>query len=245
MTLTDDQLEKLEKEYFDHIFYYLKSNENRMMEGLKSKEGIRDDWWEKFLGTDKKRQVSDFARGAERIFYWLLTTLWIPNSSPIGSDLFFETYNAFLHIDIKTARSDNTSDYKGKVTLGKNQTSYDAEETHTGAETQVNPNLPEYYHKDGEEKPCLTYTIQMIHDPETFEIIAILLISVPNGQLYEVYGTNIVGAGKSKDESMRFEYKNEHRFMLLNGNPSRVKFLYFNEDSAYSKEDITTISEIT
>ena len=164
---------------------------------LESKNDIRADWWDKF--TKSEKQISEFARGTERIFYWLLTTLWVPNSSPISSDLFFESYNAFIHIDIKTAKSNNTSDYKGKVALGKNQTSYNADKTQTGTPTQVNPNLPQYYNKGTDkEKPCLTYTIQLIHKPSTFDIIAILLISVPNGQLYSVYKNNIVGAVKVK-----------------------------------------------
>ena len=211
---------------------------------LESKNDIRADWWDKF--TKSEKQISEFARGTERIFYWLLTTLWVPNSSPISSDLFFESYNAFIHIDIKTAKSNNTSDYKGKVALGKNQTSYDADKTQTGTPTQVNPNLPQYYNKGTDkEKPCLTYTIQLIHKPSTFDIIAILLISVPNGQLYSVYKNNIVGAGKSKDLSMRYEYKNNFTFNTLPEEPPRVKFIYFNPGYEFSTEDITTRREIT
>jgi hypothetical protein len=151
---------------------------------------------------------------------------------------------AFIHIDIKTAKSNNPSDYKGKVALGKNQTSYDADKTQTGIPTQINPNLPQYYNKGKEkEKPCLTYTIQLIHKPQTFDIVAILLISVPNGQLYSVYKNDIVGAGKSKDLSMRYEYKNNFTFNTLPDEPSRVKFIYVNPDYEFSTEDITTRQE--
>jgi len=174
-----------------------------------------------------------------------LTTLWTPNSSPIGSDMFFEAHNAFVHIDVKTANFKNTSDYLGKVAIGRNQTSYDAEKTATGLNTRVNPNLPQYYHRGTEkEKPCLTFTIQVIHDAKTLDIIAILLICVPNGQLYGVYGNRIVGGGKSKDESMRYEYKNAPVFETIYGHPYRVKFLYFNEQRELLKQQITTKVEL-
>lgn len=95
-----------------------------MIDGLNSKDKIKEDWFEHFKRIDKKRQNSDFARGAERIYFWLFNQFGIPNSSPIGADLFFETYNAFIHIDIKTEKLNNPSDYKGKVPVGENQTSY-------------------------------------------------------------------------------------------------------------------------
>ena len=245
MPLSNERLEELEREYFDQLYYYLKSIEQRMMCGLASKNNIKDDWWAQFIRGAEKRQVSDFARGAERIFYWLLTTLWTPNSSPIGSDMFFEAHNAFVHIDVKTANFKNTSDYLGKVAIGRNQTSYDADKTATGLNTRVNPNLPQYYHRGTEkEKPCLTFTIQVIHDAKTLDIIAILLICVPNGQLYGVYGNRIVGGGKSKDESMRYEYKNAPVFETIYGHPYRVKFLYFNEQRELLKQQITTKVEL-
>lgn len=91
----------------------------------------------------------------------------------------------------------------------------------------------------------------MVHDATTFEIIAILLISIPNGQLYRVYGNDIVGAGKIKGKSMRYEYKNNFFFCTLKGKPHRVKFIWFNEKYASSststiktRSDITTRSEI-
>jgi hypothetical protein len=70
MPLTDRELELLEKEYFDQIYFYLRFNQQRMIWGLESKNDIRVDWWDKF--TKSEKQLSEFARGTERIFYWLL-----------------------------------------------------------------------------------------------------------------------------------------------------------------------------
>ncbi|GEM_PF-5887496 len=38
--------------------------------------------------------------------------------------------------------------------------------------------------------------LQIVYEAETYDIIAIQLISVPNGQLYRIYGDAIVGKGK-------------------------------------------------
>ncbi len=119
-------IEFWELHYLNEIEYILTQDLNKMIDGLNSKDKIKDDWIDNFYRIDKKRQNSDFARGAERIYFWLFNQFGIPNSSPIGADLFFETYNAFIHIDIKTAKLSNPSDYKGKVPVGDNQTSYNS-----------------------------------------------------------------------------------------------------------------------
>lgn len=240
MPLTNEELERLEKEYLDQLYFYLKSNREKLMAGLLSKNRIRDDWWEQFQLGGK---ATDLDRGAERVFYWLLSGLWIPNSAPIGSNLFFESHNAFIHIEVKTARIDWPSDFKGLVPIGAGQTTYEAHKTYRGAPIIIKPALPKYYNAGKkDEKPCLTYAIQIIHNPKTLDIIAILLISIPNGQLYDLYGDKIVGAGKSKGESFRFRYKEKPRFESLLDKPHRVKVLYFDEKAGYRIKNITGIS---
>ena len=134
--LTSLCIEKLEYHYFNEIDFILEQDLDKMLKGLKSKNKIKKDW-EKIFSRDKKNQASDFSRGAERIYFWLFNQFGIPNSTPIGADLMFETYNAFVHIDIKTCRQSNTSDYRNKVPVGENQTSYKNEE--------YNCNLPAFY----------------------------------------------------------------------------------------------------
>ena len=78
------QIEFWENEYLKQIYYLLKIDKEKMLSGFDTKEDIRDDW-ERFLGAE----TSDFATGSERIFYWLFSQFGVPNSSPIGSDMFF------------------------------------------------------------------------------------------------------------------------------------------------------------
>lgn len=56
--------------------------------------------------------------------------------------------------------------------------------------------------------------------------MAVILISVPNGKLKEVYKDKIIGAGKSKGRSFRYEYKENPYFQLIKEKPKRIKFLY-------------------
>ncbi len=199
-----------------------------MMEGLKSKDKIKDDWLSAFRESANKN--SDFARGAERIYFWLFGQFGIPNSSPIGSDLFFETYNAFVHLDIKTAKIDNKSDYKGKVPLGKNQTSYLLKDK------DYKVNLPTIY--SYENKLCLTYFINIIYEEQDDEINikAIYLICAPNGLLVNTYKDHIYNASKNKGSAFRYKYKKKPRFELLKDQPYRIRKLYL--DPELNEEDI-------
>ncbi len=153
-------IEFWEKEYLKQIEYLLKLDKEKMLDGFNTKEYIKNDWKE-FLG----KETSEFATGAERIFYWLFNQFGQPNSSPIGSDLFFETYNAYIHIDIKTVTLANIGDYKSNIFVGNNQVSYRSqivanEGKNNERRETYEPHLPCIYTKckDGEieEKMCLT-----------------------------------------------------------------------------------------
>ncbi len=236
MKLSD--IEFWEKFYLDQIVFMLLKDKNKMINALNSKDEIKTDWIDVF-----KKKVSDIDRGAERVYYWLLNQLGFPNSTPVGSDLMYETSNAFIHIDVKTSayytisngkKILNSGDYKGLVSVGKNQTSYKYTDnkgvTHTA-------NLPVIY--KSKNKLCLTYIIHLIYDKETdgnLKILAILLISIPNGKLHLIYGDIICGGSKNKGEACRYRYKEKPNFELLKNKPYRFEVLY--------KEDNINLSDI-
>ncbi|MCU9939554.1 hypothetical protein NW739_01940 [Mycoplasmopsis felis] len=87
-----------------------------MFEGFKTKEDIKDDWLGLY-GTNEGEGISDFSVGAERIIYSLLNGKGIgqPNSSPVGSDLFFEVEDAYIHIDLKTLQEENIGDFTTSI----------------------------------------------------------------------------------------------------------------------------------
>jgi len=233
-----NDIEEKEYRYFNQIHFALSHDLNKMIDALNSKDKIKKDWIEIFKRADKKRQNSDFARGAERVYFWLLNQFGTPNSAPIGADLMLEFWDAFVHIDIKTAKVSNKSDYRGKVPIGENQTSYKSK--------KFSSNLPFYYTIEGEkesksEKICLTYILNIIYDDksETFKILAVILIAVPNGKLKSIYKEDIIGAGKSKGKSFRYEYKKNPRFKLIQDKPLRCKFLY--KDPQYKESFFTNL----
>ena len=230
------EIEQLEYDYLCKIEFDLKQDLSKMIEGLNSKDKIKSDWIKYFERADKKSQNSDFARGAERIYFWLFNQFGKPNSAPIGADMFFETHNAFVHIDIKTAKFDNPSDYKGKVPLGVNQTSYKS------SKKTFEVHLPTFYNQGkSSQKICLTFVINIVYEKRgsEFKILAIVLLSIPNGELYSIYKDEIISASKNKGEAFRYNYNRIPYFKLIQKKPNRVVFLF--KDESISEEDITTI----
>lgn len=66
-----------------------------------------------------------------------------------------------------------------------------------------------------------------------------ILISIPNDQLKKIYKDNIIGAGKTKGTSFRYEYKENPYFQLIKGKPTRLKILY--KDPQYEEIFFTAI----
>ena len=119
------EIEKVEAKYLDKYYYFLKFAEDELLNGFKTKYEIKDDWMNKWNPSEEGKGISDFATGAERIVYSLLNGKGIgqPNSCPIGSDLFFEVEDAFIHIDLKTVQTRNIGDYTNDIFVGNNQNS--------------------------------------------------------------------------------------------------------------------------
>ena len=115
-----------------------------MLLGFKTKEKIKDDWYNKYASG-----ISDFAVGAERIVYSLLNGKGIgqPNSNYVGADLFFEVEDAFIHIDLKTVQTDNIGDFSNSIFVGLNQNSYDGNIIVKNETRAYFPQLPHFYNK--------------------------------------------------------------------------------------------------
>ncbi len=230
--MTQKDIEFWEKYYLDQIEFMLLKDKNKMINALNSKDEIKDDWIKVY-----QKKVSDIDRGAERIYFWLLNQLGFPNSTPVGSDLLYETSNIFIHIDVKTSSyytnskgkiTINSGDFKGLVSIGKNQTSY-----HYTDEKGITheANLPPIYKT--KNKLCLTYIIHLIYDKEkdgNLKILALLLIAIPNGKLHSIYKDKICGGSKNKCEAFRYRYKENPYFQLLKDKPYRLKVLYLEKN---------------
>lgn len=232
-------IEFWEHEYLEQIYYLLRIDKQKMLDGFSTKEDIRKDW-EEFLG----KETSDFATGSERIFYWLFNQFGVPNSSPIGSDMFFETYNAYVHIDIKTVTKANIGDISNNIFVGDNQNSYRGHVVTRNYDDEYCGNLPTFYNKsNGEKKICLTYFICILYNEENLDIQTIIITCMPNGELSDVYEPNTLNAGKNRGK-IRYNYSKCKYFELLDDKPLRTKVLIWSPESIDVEKKISTIKEI-
>ena len=241
------EIEKLELKYLEKYYYFLKFAEDELLDGFKTKEVIKDDWIDKY-----KSGISDFSVGAERIVYSMLNGKGIgqPNSSPVGSDLFFEVNDAFINIDLKTvgttlnkrkkldplgAWADNIGDYKSTIFVGTNQNSYTGEMlVYEGKKNEYTrdyyASLPTFYNKGKtNEKICLTYFITILYDKDTLDILVMCIVCMPNGELESHYKERVLSAGKNIEKT-RFRFSKVTNFELLQLPRKRIKVVYFKKD---------------
>jgi hypothetical protein len=238
-------IEQLERKYLNKYFHFLKSVEDELLEGFKTKERIKDDWFGLY-----KSGISDFAVGAERIVYSLMNgrSIGVPNSCPVGADLFFEVQDAFIHIDLKTVGASltgktNIGDYTSNIFVGTNQNSYKSEIKRANGNyfdpvRYYTPTLPSIYNKGkSSEKICLSYFITILYDKDTLDTLVISIVCMPNGELESHYKHRVLQAGKVAEET-RFKFTDVSDFELLDRNTKRVKVVYFDENmhESYKKK---------
>lgn len=232
--MTLQEIEFLEKRYLDDIAFFINKDIAWLLQRLKSKNEIKQDWIDIFKKTSRESydRASELDKGAERVIHNLFGQYraLAVNSTPIGSDLMFETFDAFIHIEVKTAVDSNPADFKGKIQIAQNQTSYSVSETKRGNYYPFNASLPKIYSNN---KICLTYVVQIIHNNSMDLPRIIFLYSIPNGLLKVTYG-NCVNSGKHSKRlnrlhsrgDIRFLYKDAKRFDNLQGKPSRIRIIY-------------------
>lgn len=228
------EIEILEKRYLDDIAFFIDKNIQWFLERLKSKNEIKRDWLQIFKKTCREgyKESSELDTGAERVIHNLFGQYraFAVNSSPIGSDLMFETSDAFIHLEVKTAIDTNPADFKGKIQISQNQTTYAVNQTNRGNPYSFIPSLPTIYSNN---KICLTYVIQIIHKNSVDLPNIIILFSIPNGLLKATYG-NCINSGKHTQKlnrlnsrgDIRFLYKDANRYENLKDKPSRLKIIY-------------------
>jgi hypothetical protein len=239
--LTEREIEELECLYLDEFHHFLLFAKRRILNGLNTKETIREDWenqWDPGAGREKR---SEFDIGAERIIYAFFNTqgFGVPNSAPVGSDMFFETEDAFIHIDMKTVQTNNIGDYNSNIFVGTNQNSYVGnmkvhEDTPKEEIRSYAGNLPTEYTVKGSPKICLTYFLTILYEEldvaPKFKVLNINILCMPNGRLEPTYEHRALSAGKLIDKT-RFNWSRTPDFELLDDpQPKRIRVVYFNDE---------------
>lgn len=192
--LSNEELIKLEKKYFYILRDTISSNLGKMISQICSQKLFED------LAENERNNVIDSA--VENIVEGIISRSldWNTCSMPVRSDSCYECGDAIIHIDAKTIK---TTDNDNKITVEKSQTTYDSSKELTVSEKIWKPILKHYQkHNYYGEIPNLTYFIRVIYSEENL-VETITLISVPNGQLYDDFGINILGAGRSISDNIR------------------------------------------
>lgn len=195
MLSANRKLEELEKKYFLEIKEVLEKNKANIVDRFNSRLSIVRDT----AGISYK--LNEVDAGAERVLMYFLSrekTDWKINSSPISSDVLFETVDALINIDAKTYRDKQREE--DKINVRRNQTNY-GDNTHftsrRGVKFTWKPSLKTIYNHDKYGKiPCLTYFVKFIYDDHDQSLVEVQLISIPNGQLIDIYGKDIFRRGK-------------------------------------------------
>ena len=238
-----EEVEEIELKYLKKYYYFLKFLESELIDGFKSASKIRDDWQKHWDGEDKG--ISSFSVGFERVIYSYFNgnEIGLANSSPVASDLFFETKDAFIHIDVKTVQVRNIGDFTNHIFIGDNQNNYKEEIKQSNGNSFnpkrfYNPALPKIYNQNkANSKICLTYFLTILYNDETLDILNINLISMPNGLLSKTYNHLPLKAGKNINK-VRFNFSKTANFKLLAKKPSRIEVIHFNKnmDNIYKKK---------
>tara|TARA_X000000368_G_scaffold405929_1_gene383641 strand:+ start:217 stop:939 length:723 start_codon:yes stop_codon:yes gene_type:complete len=219
--MTETEIEKLESTYLNTIKSLIVGNLNNILRNLDSMNNISEYWQN--ISTDE-----GFDTGAERIIYSVLQRggdLGEPNSSPVGSDLMFESSDAFIHIDLKTCQPQNNLRDHWETPVGRNQNSYKYDMIVNKTPRAYKPHLPTYY----SEKPTLTYFITILYSKNSnleFKVANINVGCMPNGSLKNIYSTSPLGPGKNVGQA-RFMMAKCFEFKKLN-NEKRIKIIYEN-----------------
>lgn len=225
----EKKIEVVEYKYFKTITNILNSNKKQWLSYLSNKTDYKNDWHEIWNRIDNKSKNSDEGVGAERVFYWLFDkkTDWIPLSIPVGSDLMYETKDAIINIDIKTANPQtNKNDLKSTISLGWFQSSYKILYNVKKETRNFDAKLSTMY----KNKVCLTFFITVIYDKFSMSIINVKLVSMANGKLTSIYKDNFIRAGRNRDSKNKLGKANFNnirlnfkltKYELLDNKPSR------------------------
>ena len=217
-----NEIEELESYYFDLI----KSSLGETA-ALKRELESQNKLMKQFLNPVERGAVetntkSYFDQGAERVVYHRLNKigdLGIPNSSPIGADLFYEIKAGastqtdkpiFISIDLKTVRANTGSaigDVIGDIPCGRNQTSYKCEIKYKdGQIREYIPKLQSSYEVNDQEAIVLSYLVVILYElypsveaPEQMNVLMISQFCVPNGKLVNHYRERVFNPGKTSD----------------------------------------------
>lgn len=192
--LSDEELMKLEKKYFDILKDLFSRSLGEVISQIYSQEAIITPSITAKTNTIEK-SIENIIEG---IIYSKLS--WRVCSLPVSSDSCFEVGDAIINIDAKSVKNTDNDATGNKVNLQRSQTSYitgtQVPFSGRGHSRTWEPKLKFYEtHKMYGEIPNLTYVFKVIYSDSNL-VEKIILLSIPHGQLNSIFGHDIVQKGK-------------------------------------------------
>lgn len=194
--LTNDELIALEQKYFDILDKLLRRNLGEIISQIYSQEAI--------LTPSTTAKSNTIEKSIENIIEGIIYSQlsWRICSLPVSSDSCFEVGDAIINLDAKSVKNNDNDATGNKVNLQRSQTTYVTDRligfSGRGHTRTWEPKLKFYEnHKMYGNIPNLTYVFKVIYS-ETNLVEKILFLSIPHGQLYDIFGDSIVQKGKEK-----------------------------------------------
>ncbi|TLS36472.1 hypothetical protein [Pseudalkalibacillus caeni] len=199
--LTNNELMQLEKKYFNIISEMIETHLGEILGQIYSHRNL--------VRTAVPGTRSNvFEKKVENVLESIISRQlgWYVSSTTMSSDSCYECGDAIIHIDAKTrttaTRSDTDARYN-KITVEKNETSYDATTTLTQGAGTWDANLEHYVtHNITGRVPNLTYFFVMDYD-EHDDIERLAFVCIPHGQFQPTFTNAILGAGRTIDGGVR------------------------------------------
>lgn len=100
------EIEFWENHYLNQIEFMLKQDMEKMIEGLKSKDKIKEDWFDAFDQSNEKNVSNKITN---IIYIWLANKFRLHKLSVLEKNIVFETCNAFINIRFFLLESNTNS----------------------------------------------------------------------------------------------------------------------------------------
>ncbi|MBQ3546743.1 MAG: hypothetical protein IJA34_17430 [Lachnospiraceae bacterium] len=194
--LANTDIQYLEKKYFEILSDLFSRNLGEIITQIYSQESI--------ITPSATAKSNTIEHSVENIVEGIIFSQlgWKVCSLPVSSDSCFEVGDAIVNIDAKSIKDTDGDATGNKVNLQRTQTSYSHGRTisftGTGHTRTWEPKLKTYEkHKIFGEIPNLTYIFKAIYS-NTNLVEELYLISIPHGQLYNIFKDDILQKGRDR-----------------------------------------------
>lgn len=201
--LINSNLLDIEKKYFSIIHEMIETHLGEILGQINSHKNV-------IRTAVPLNRKNVFEKKVENVLESIISRQlgWYISSTTMSSDSCYECGDAIIHIDAKTrstAPRSNNDATLNKITVEKNETTYDSVTSINYTTGTWNANLEHYVtHSISGQIPNLTYFFIMDYN-DNFDIERLAFVCIPHGQLISTFPTptHILGAGRTRSTAVR------------------------------------------